>query len=77
MAAIFSRHYHLTRAETKLMGTLIAGLDLKEFAESTFSSYETVRSHLKRIYAKTGTHRRHELISLVRGVVYQDQSRDS
>lgn len=46
------------------MQSLAEGLSLKEFAANRLMSYETVRSHIRRILDKTGARRQSELVGL-------------
>jgi DNA-binding CsgD family transcriptional regulator len=54
--------YGLTRAEERLLHLILDGLGLFEAAERLGVSRNTARTHMKRIYAKTGTHRQAELM---------------
>ncbi len=54
-----------TPAEARVAGKLALGRSVEEIAAETRVSVETVRTHLKRILAKTGTVRQGELISLI------------
>jgi DNA-binding CsgD family transcriptional regulator/PAS domain-containing protein len=54
--------YELTRAEGRLLDLILDGLGLFEAAERLGVSRNTVRTHMKRIYAKTGARRQAELI---------------
>jgi DNA-binding CsgD family transcriptional regulator len=54
--------YGLTAAETRLVEALLKGDSLKEYAESVGVSFDTVRTHMKHVLAKTGTSRQAELI---------------
>jgi len=45
----------LTASEARIAGALATGASLKEIAGRHEMSYETVRLHLKHIFAKTGT----------------------
>jgi DNA-binding CsgD family transcriptional regulator len=54
--------YGLTRAEERLLHFILDGLGLFEAAERLGVSRNTARTHMKRIYAKTGTHRQAELM---------------
>jgi len=62
----FRKAYGLTSAELQLVCGLINGAALKELAALQGISYETVRTHLRRIFSKTGTYRQAELVNLVR-----------
>lgn len=56
--------YRLTRAEADLTLRLAKGESLEVIAISRGVKLETVRSQLRTIYKKTGTHRQGELVSL-------------
>lgn len=55
----------LTPAEARVAGKLALGQSVEEIAAEAKISVDTVRTHLKRILAKTGTTRQGELISLI------------
>jgi len=57
--------FGLTPTEARLVASLSEGLSLKEIAERSFQSYQTVRTHLKSIFSKTETGRQAELVALV------------
>lgn len=57
--------YGLTHAEARVASRVGRGLAVKEIAADLHISVETVRTHLKRIYAKTGTRRQAELVRLI------------
>ncbi|MBP9034470.1 MAG: helix-turn-helix transcriptional regulator [Pseudomonadales bacterium] len=57
--------YRLSDAEARLSWRLANGETLEEIATAEGSSRETVRSQLKRIFAKTGTSRQAELVRLI------------
>jgi DNA-binding CsgD family transcriptional regulator len=57
--------YGLTPTETALAQRLTAGQSLAEAAGEMEISKNTVRTHLKRIFSKTGTGRQAELVSLL------------
>lgn len=60
--------YGLTPAEIQVVCGLVNGASLKKLALQREISYETVRSQLRQIFAKTGTNRQAALVGLVRGV---------
>ena len=60
-----SEDFGLTRKETKIAAALVDGLTTREIADVYGVSIETVRHHLKSIFAKTDTHRQAELVSLL------------
>lgn len=57
--------YRLTPAEARVAHEIAAGADRKECAKNLSISVETVRSHLKRIFEKTGTSTQRELVALL------------
>lgn len=57
--------YSLTHSEAELVRLLAAGMSLEEAAEGRGVSVNTARSHLKHVFAKTGTSRQGELVRLV------------
>jgi DNA-binding CsgD family transcriptional regulator len=60
------RHaFALTPAESRVAAKLGNGKSIDEIAVETGTSTETVRTHVKRIFSKTGTSRQGELISLL------------
>jgi len=54
--------YGLTRGEATLAAKIVAGKSLDEAATELFISPLTARTHLKRIFMKTDTHRQPELV---------------
>lgn len=57
-----SRVYGLTRGEAALAKRLIQGRSIEEAAGELFISPHTARTHLKRIFMKTDTHRQPEFL---------------
>ena len=57
--------YGLTRAEAELVTGLLRGERLEDYAEQAGITLNTVRTHLKSVFAKTDTHRQAELMRLV------------
>ncbi len=60
----FFRGHGLTPSEQRIAHVLLDGGTLNEAATATALSLATVRSYLKRVFTKTGTHRQSELIAL-------------
>jgi DNA-binding CsgD family transcriptional regulator len=54
--------YGLTRGEATLAAKLVQGKSIEEAAGDLFISEHTARTHLKRIFMKTDTHRQPELV---------------
>jgi DNA-binding CsgD family transcriptional regulator len=57
--------FGLTTAEARLAQSLACGETLQNAAELLSISRDTVRSHLKSVFAKTQTHRQSELASVL------------
>lgn len=62
---ILRQLYRLSASEVQVCWRLANGETLEDIAESMNIGKETVRSQLKRIFAKTGTSRQSELVRLV------------
>lgn len=60
----FFKAHALTRSESLIAREVLDGRTLNEMAEATGLSVATVRSYLKQVMAKTGTHRQSELVAL-------------
>lgn len=58
--------FGLTPAETRLAVNLLDGGSLREFAERQAISVNTARTQLTSLFAKTGTHRQGELVTVLR-----------
>lgn len=54
--------YGLTRGEAALATKLVQGMSIEDAAAQLFISVHTARTHLKRIFMKTDTHRQPELV---------------
>lgn len=61
--------YGLTSTESRVASLLANGRSTKEAAEELALTYETVRSVIKSVFAKTGTRRQGELIALIHTAV--------
>ncbi|WP_244513119.1 MULTISPECIES: helix-turn-helix transcriptional regulator [unclassified Ensifer] len=55
----------LTPAEIRIASGVAAGLTLKEMSQANGVSYETIRTQLKSIYAKTGVNSQAALVKLL------------
>ncbi len=60
--SILSKLYGLTRGEAALAAHLLHGKSIEEVSAELFISPHTARTHLKRIFMKTDTHRQTELV---------------
>lgn len=57
--------YHLSPAEARVADLLAQGLTVREIADQLRLNLETVRFHVKRLLAKTGSRRQAELMKLM------------
>lgn len=64
---MLSRAYGLTRSEIRVAAELVHGQSVEGIAELLCVSVHTVRTHLKNLFAKTGTCRQADLIRLIAG----------
>ena len=60
----FARQYNLTAAQARVSTLVFSGQTISGVARSLNISENTVRTHLKQIFQKTGAHRQAELIRL-------------
>jgi DNA-binding CsgD family transcriptional regulator len=63
--AALGTRYGLTPAERRLAVQLASGLSLRQSADRLGVSYQTARSQLKLVFAKTGTSRQAALVALL------------
>ena len=63
--AILSRIYGLTPAEAKVAASIARGLTGRQAADKLAVSYNTLKTHLKRVFVKTGTNNQGALIRLI------------
>ncbi len=61
----FSAAYHLTQAESRLIGLLAHGRGLFEAASELGVTKNTARTHMRHIYSKIGIHRQTDIIRLL------------
>lgn len=60
----FAAMHHLTPAEERLFALIVSGASLREARTRLGITKNTARSHMKRIYLKTETHRQADLVRL-------------
>lgn len=61
----FCTRHSLTPREQEVIGLLLEGLGTSQMADRLSISEHTIRDHLKRLYRKTGTRSRSELLSVL------------
>jgi DNA-binding CsgD family transcriptional regulator len=64
---VMARTYRLTPTELRILLAIVEVGGVPEVAEAIGISTETVKTHLGRVYAKTGTRRQADLVKLVAG----------
>lgn len=62
---LFREEYGLSAREAEIVEQLARGNGASQIAEELFVSENTVRTHIRRVYAKTGVHKKQELLNLV------------
>jgi DNA-binding CsgD family transcriptional regulator len=67
--------FGLTATEASIASALAGGQSLNDIAGRYRITLNTIRTHIKNIFIKTGTNRQPELVALVRGTVAFLQSR--
>lgn len=60
----FVKNYSLTKSERDVASLIITGKSIEEVSDELLRTKESIRTSLKRIFSKTGTHRQGELIYL-------------
>lgn len=71
LATALAAAFRLTGAEARVLSALLEGLSLAEVATRHRVSVNTVRSHLARLFEKTGTNRQSDLIRLASSAIPQ------
>lgn len=64
-ASLMSQMYGLTPTEARVADLLLEGLEVRDVAERVGITLETCRFHIKRVLAKTDTHRQTQLLRLM------------
>ena len=62
---LFAASYNLTRTEARLAAELARGVSLDEYSQRQGVTRNTVKTHLRSIFAKTDTSRQSELVGLL------------
>jgi LuxR family maltose regulon positive regulatory protein len=58
----------LSESETRILRYLPTDLSAREIADELFLSWYTVKTHMRHLYAKLGTHTRHETVERARAL---------
>ncbi|WP_433603099.1 LuxR C-terminal-related transcriptional regulator [Nocardia sp. CA-135953] len=64
----------MTGAEARVAAAALRGEGLRSIAEELAVSANTVRTHLRRVFEKTGTHRQAEPVRVLTGCVFRNRS---
>lgn len=70
--AQLARNYDLSPAEVRVFMAVVSGDNVTGIAKAAGIGRETVRSQLKSIYAKTGTHSQSDIVRLASGLIRPD-----
>jgi DNA-binding CsgD family transcriptional regulator len=70
--AQLARNYGLSPAEVRVFMGIVSGDNVTAIAKAAGIGRETVRSQLKSIYAKTGTHSQSDIVRLASGLIRPD-----
>lgn len=62
---LLGKLYDLSPAELRVASALLAGSSPEEYAQQAGVTLNTVRSQLKNLFSKTGTHRQSELVAVL------------
>lgn len=66
-AALIAAHYRLTPGEVRVLMAIVEIGGVRETAETLGIAETTVKTHLQRLFAKTGSRRQADLVRLVAG----------
>lgn len=66
-AGQLSKRFQLTSRQAEIAAEITSGRHPSKIAEDFHVSFETIRSHLKNLYAKTGARNRAELVAILAG----------
>lgn len=69
----FAETYALTAAEQRALSGVVVGHSISQIAEAASVSRETVRTQIKRLYAKTGVNGQADLLRLVHDPIYRQE----
>lgn len=62
------RKYGLSARETEIVELLARGDTATQIAKDLFVTESTVRTHIRRVYAKTGVHKKQELLNIMKEI---------
>jgi len=77
LGPVLAKAFDLTAAECEIVQSLVAGHNTTKIAESRGTSIETVRTQLRQLLAKTGTHSQLELIRMMIGFSMMSQQAEA
>ena len=64
--ARIARHFGLTHREEEILALLTQGKTASDIENVLFISHNTVKGHIRHVYAKLGVHSRDDAVELVR-----------
>lgn len=66
---LIGKKYYLSQREMEIMKLFARGYTMASIAEELFISENTVKTHMRRLYAKLGIHKKQELFNMVNSYV--------
>ena len=66
---LIGEKFYLSRREVEIMRLVVQGFTIAAIAEELFISENTVKTHMRRLYAKLDIHKKQQLFSLVNSYV--------
>lgn len=75
VSALLRTRYRCTARESALTEALLSGASLSDAAASLDITVHTARTHLKRVFRKTGTNRQSQLLRLLLPVYFKGEMR--
>lgn len=76
-AQIIASLFDLTVTEAKVASKISLGMSIDDVADAMHVSKETIKTHMKSIFSKTGVNRQTQLVSLVSGITKFGDAIDS
>ena len=77
LGPLLARAFDLTSAESQIVQSMVAGHNTAAIAETRGTSKETVRTQIRQLLAKTGTHSQLELIRITIGFSMMSQQAEA
>ena len=66
---LIGKKYYLSQREIEVMHLFARGYTMAAIAQELFISENTVKTHMRRLYAKVGVHKKQQLLSMLNNYV--------